>query len=77
MVMRLSKIYGKQIYTTKGKYVGYVDEVIIDIDEGRGELVLLALPGERVGVPYERVTAVGDIILVEATTEKKRISQEG
>ncbi|ASJ09071.1 hypothetical protein A3L11_07445 [Thermococcus siculi] len=69
MVMRLSKLYGKQIYNTRGYYVGYVDEVLIEIDRGRGKVVALGLPGEKVGVPYDRVTAIGDIILVKAKEE--------
>jgi len=69
MVMRLSKLYGKQIYNTKGYYVGYVDEVLIEIDRGRGKVLALGLPGEKVGVPYDRVTAIGDIILVKAKEE--------
>jgi len=69
MVMRLSKLYGKQIYNTKGYYVGYVDEVLIEIDRGRGKVLALGLPGEKVGVPYDRVTAIGDIILVRAKEE--------
>jgi len=69
MVMRLSKLYGKQIYNTKGYYVGYVDEVLIEIDSGEGRVLALGLPGERVGVPYDRVTAIGDIILVKAKEE--------
>ncbi|GAB6135531.1 PRC-barrel domain-containing protein [Thermococcus henrietii] len=66
MVMRLSKLYGKQIYNTKGYYVGYVDEVLIEIDRGMGKVLALVLPGEKVGVPYDRVTAIGDIVLVKA-----------
>ncbi|WP_297477753.1 PRC-barrel domain-containing protein [Thermococcus sp.] len=69
MVMRLSKLYGKQIYNTKGYYVGYVDEVLIEIDRGRGKVLALGLPGEKVGIPYEKVTAIGDIILVKAREE--------
>ncbi|NJE06159.1 hypothetical protein E3E36_08400 [Thermococcus sp. M36] len=69
MVMRLSRLYGKQIYNTKGYYIGYVDEVLIEIDRGRGKVLVLGLPGEKVGVPYERVTAIGDIILVKAKEE--------
>ena len=69
MVMRLSKLYGKQIYNTRGYYVGYVDEVLIDIDRGYGKVLALGLPGEKVGIPYERVTAIGDIILVKAKEE--------
>ncbi|WP_297463512.1 PRC-barrel domain-containing protein [Thermococcus sp.] len=69
MVMRLSKLYGKQIYNTRGYYVGYVDEVLIEIDRGRGKVLALVLPGERVGIPYDRVTAIGDIILVKAKEE--------
>ena len=66
MVMRLSKLYSKQIYNTKGYYVGYVDEVLIQIDRGEGRVVALVLPGEKVGIPYDRVTAIGDIVLVKA-----------
>ncbi len=66
MVMRLSRLYGKQIYNTKGNYVGYVDEILIEVDRGEGRVLALGLPGEKVGVPYDRVTAIGDIILVEA-----------
>jgi len=69
MVMRLSKLYGKQIYNTKGYYVGYVDEVLIEIDRGYGKVLALGLPGEKVGIPYDRVTAIGDIILVKAKNE--------
>ena len=69
MVMRLSKLYGKQIYNTKGYYVGYVDEVLIEIDRGYGKVLALGLPGEKVGIPYNRVTAIGDIILVKAKEE--------
>ncbi|WP_456368196.1 PRC-barrel domain-containing protein [Thermococcus sp.] len=66
MVMRLSKLYGKQIYNTKGNYVGYVDEVLIEIDKGSGRVLALVLPGGKVGIPYKRVTAIGDIVLVKA-----------
>jgi len=69
MVMRLSKLYGKQIYNTRGYYVGYVDEVLIEISQGEGKVLALGLPGEKVGVPYGRVTAIGDIILVKAKEE--------
>lgn len=66
MVMRLSRLYGKQIYNTKGNYVGYVDEVLINIERGAGKVLALVLPGEKVGIPYDRVTAIGDIVLVKA-----------
>jgi len=66
MVMRLSKLYGKQIYDTKGYYVGYTDEILIEIDRGRGKVLALGLPGEKVGIPYDKVTAIGDVILVKA-----------
>jgi len=66
MVMRLSKIYGKQIYNTRGNYVGYVDEVFIDIGPGEGKVIALALPGKNLGIPYDRVMAIGDVILVRA-----------
>ncbi len=72
MVMRLSRLYGKQIYNTRGGYyVGYVDEILIEIERGgKARVLALGLPGgEKVGVPYDRVTAIGDIILVKAKEE--------
>jgi len=67
--MRLSKLYGKQIYNLKGNYVGYVDEVLIEIEGGKGRILALGLPGERIGVPYDRVYAIGDIVLVKPKEE--------
>ncbi|WP_297067581.1 PRC-barrel domain-containing protein, partial [Thermococcus sp.] len=48
-----------------GNYVGYVDEILIEVDRGSGRILALGLPGEKVGIPYGKVTAIGDIILVE------------
>ncbi|WXG43173.1 MAG: PRC-barrel domain-containing protein [Promethearchaeati archaeon SRVP18_Atabeyarchaeia-1] len=62
---------GKDVYTTKGKYVGRVTDISVDIDaksvsalemkiaRGKG-----ASGTEIVLVPYDLVVAVDDIVLI-------------
>lgn len=67
-------MYGQELYTDKGVYVGRLEDVSIDIRERRisGLVVRNVNPslfniGKKRGViiPYRWVTAVGDIILIK------------
>lgn len=65
--MKVSDYYDIPIYSDSGNYVGKVQDVVLDLDEG--EVLGLGF-GEREGkittVPYENVMAIGDIILVQS-----------
>lgn len=64
--MRLGNIIGKKIYTTSAEYFSDVDDFLIEIGKGGGEVLGLKVKKTRKGViPFEKVTAVGDIILVD------------
>jgi len=78
MSKRLSEVYGKDIYTQKGVYVGKVEDVILNLE--RGEIMRLslrsfrggALPSEEVkkvlqsgSIGYDEVVNVSDIIIVQ------------
>jgi len=73
MINEISSLFGLNIYTDKGIYVGKVEDVVIDL--GRRQIRGLALkeynrsiiesdaPG--IILPYRIVKSVGDIIIVK------------
>lgn len=78
MSMRLSELYGKNIYTQHGIYVNKVEDIVLDIKKGEvmqlcfkplkgtvlsSEDVKKTLQTESIG--YSNIVAVGDIILCE------------
>ncbi|MCK4247825.1 MAG: PRC-barrel domain-containing protein [Methanomicrobia archaeon] len=71
--MRISKYYGLNIYNSKGRYVGIVNDIVLDFQNG--EVFGLAVGQERglenIAVSYNDVLAVGDIVIVKAMEEKK------
>lgn len=77
--MRLSKLYGKSIYDKNdGKTIGEVKDVLIDLEKGEVQYLLtkeaskVFLSNKTIAkkemksslVPYQRVDALGDIVLV-------------
>ncbi|MCI5867242.1 MAG: PRC-barrel domain-containing protein [Methanosphaera sp.] len=98
-MVHLTRFYNKKIYNTEGKYVGKVQEVVLNIKKGRisffktkaisednknvglrdvlrnsmrlipdgdeEEEQTAAVTEEIVDIPYEIVSAVGDIIIIE------------
>ncbi|MFC2162861.1 PRC-barrel domain-containing protein [Candidatus Altiarchaeota archaeon] len=77
MSKRLSELYGMDIYSVKGMFVGKVEDVILNLE--KGEVMRLSLQAFRGGtvsgdnvrqiirdesIPYEEVAEVGDIVLV-------------
>ena len=91
----LSSLYNLDVYTTRGKYVGRIQDVILNIKKGRVSILKAAamnpdkksvgikdvikttinIVPERdeirplkedgtIDIPYDRVQAVGDIILI-------------
>lgn len=74
MEIQLSSLYGQELYTDRGIYVGKIEDVSVDIKEKRisGLAVKNVNPnafnvGKRKGViiPYRWVTAIGDIVLIK------------
>jgi sporulation protein YlmC with PRC-barrel domain len=91
----LSSLYNLDVYTTRGKYIGRVQDVILNIKKGRVSVLKARAmaPDKRsvgirdviktsmrfvpeadeirplkeegtIDIPYDRVQAVGDIILI-------------
>jgi sporulation protein YlmC with PRC-barrel domain len=67
----LSETIGKDVYTIKGKYVGRVTDVSVDIDAKSVSAVQMKITGRKgmsgteiVLVPYDLIVAIDDIVLV-------------
>ena len=94
-MVELSTLYNLDVYTTRGKYVGRIHDVILNIKKGRvSTLKAVAMNPDKknvgirdvikttinivperddirplkeegtINIPYERVQAVGDILLI-------------
>lgn len=104
--MELSTLYNLDVYTTRGKYVGRIQDVVLNIKKGRvSTLKAVAMnpdkknvgirdvikttinivPSERdeirplqeegsIVIPYERVQAVGDILLISPELVSETVS---
>ncbi|MHC1611056.1 MAG: PRC-barrel domain-containing protein [Candidatus Methanospirareceae archaeon] len=84
MEIELSSLYGQDLYTDRGIYVGKIEDVSVDIREKRvsGLAVKNVNPnafktGGRKGViiPYRWVIAIGDIVLIKHV--RRRAAERG
>ncbi len=83
MLEESSELIGLQVYTKEGMFLGTVDNVVMDIEEGKvngifvGETnPLLVEDSKSTLVPFRWVTAIGDIILLSHFPERISISGE-
>jgi sporulation protein YlmC with PRC-barrel domain len=93
-MVELTNLYNLDVYTTRGKYVGRIQDVVLNIKKGRvATLKAIAVSHDKksvgikdvmksirivpetdemrplkeegsIDIPYERVQAVGDILLI-------------
>lgn len=87
MRTEVSTLFGVNVYTDKGVYVGRVDDVILDPNESKisglaiGKInqdMFESAESKGVVLPYRWVTAVGDVILIKQVFSKfkKKIEDE-
>ncbi|MBA5942054.1 MAG: PRC-barrel domain-containing protein [Methanophagales archaeon] len=81
MEIQLSSLYGQDLYTDRGIYVGKIEDVSVDIREKRisGLAVKNVNPnaftmgkGKGVIIPYRWVTAIGDIVIIKHVRQRVR-----
>ena len=86
MEIELSSLYGQDIYTDRGVYVGKIEDVSVDIKEKKisGLAVRNINPyafkvGKKKGViiPYRWVTAIGDIVLIKHVRRRAAEEEKG
>lgn len=71
MLEEISEIIGLQVYTNNGVFLGNVNNLVVDVDNGKvdgifvGETNPLLVEGSRaVSVPFRWVQSVGDIVIL-------------
>ena len=62
---RLSEIYGMRIYSDRARYVGSIEDAVIDDKEGMVVgFIFGRRGGKAVSIPFNSIMAIGDILLV-------------
>ena len=71
---KMSEYYGMRIYSDRARYVGEVEDVVIDDKEGVvAGLAFGRREGKVTSIPYGSIMAIGDIVLVRT----KKPEREG
>lgn len=72
MLVEMSELLGRQVYTPDGRLVGDVDNLVITVDEAKldGLYIVNSSPvlveeTRPINVPYRWVSAVNDVVLLK------------
>ena len=69
---KVSEVYGMRIYSDRARYVGSIEDAVID-DKG-GAIVGLVFghrEGKAISIPFDSIMAIGDIVLVYSKKAEK------
>jgi len=85
MIGEISTLFGLKVYTDEGRFVGVVNDVVIDLDrrqirglvmsEFNRTLIDSKAPG--IILPYRLVKSVGDIVIVKDVFKRRKKHEEG
>ena len=72
MLVEMTELLGRQIYTPDGRLLGEVDNVVVDVDASKIDGIyveesspMLVEDSRPVSVPYRWVSAVNDVVLLK------------
>jgi sporulation protein YlmC with PRC-barrel domain len=82
MTMRLSKLFGMDIYTNEGEYKGKVFDIVINLEKGKLETITTEAlkarskqEAKRIisekSIPYKNVKSAKDIVVVTTRAPKE------
>ena len=73
MEAQITELFGLQIYTDKGMFIGEVEDVVIDVDSKKIESVVVGKVNDQLfelknfkglKIPYRIISAIDDIVLI-------------
>jgi sporulation protein YlmC with PRC-barrel domain len=73
METQITELFGLQIYTDKGMFIGEVEDVVIDVDGKKIESVVVGKVNDQLfelksfkglKIPYRIISAIDDIVLI-------------
>jgi sporulation protein YlmC with PRC-barrel domain len=83
MLEEISELIGLQVYTSKGIYLGNVNNIIIDISGAKVEGMfisetnpLLVEDSKNVSVPFRWIQSIGDIVILRFFPGRVAIKME-
>lgn len=83
MLEEISELIGLQVYTSKGIYLGNVNNLIIDVSNSKVEGLfisdtnpLLVEDSKNVSVPFRWIQSIGDIVILRFFPGKVSIRTE-
>ncbi|HXW67216.1 MAG TPA: PRC-barrel domain-containing protein [Thermoplasmata archaeon] len=72
MLVEMTELLGRQIYTPDGRLLGEVDNVVVDVEAAKADGLyveetspMLVDDSRPVNVPYRWVSAVNDVVLLK------------
>ena len=72
MLVELTELLGRQVYTPEGRLLGEVDNVVVDVEGSKVDGIfvaesspLLVDESKPINVPYRWVSAVSDVVLLK------------
>ena len=84
MESEITDLLGLEVYTQKGVFVGRVDDIVLDPEQGAVSGLALGdvnrdLFGQKskgIIIPYRWVTAIGDIIIMRHLTRNAKAERK-
>jgi sporulation protein YlmC with PRC-barrel domain len=71
MMKKLSELRGLRIYSDKARYVGAIEDSVVDDKEGTVVGIVFGHSGGKsLSIPYNSIMAIGDIVLVYSKKEE-------
>jgi sporulation protein YlmC with PRC-barrel domain len=73
MDSQITDLFGLQIYTDKGMFVGEVEDVVIDVDNKKMDGIVVGKVNDQLfelknykglKIPYRIISAIDDIVLI-------------
>nr|WP_319377298.1 PRC-barrel domain-containing protein [uncultured Methanoregula sp.] len=73
METQITELFGLQIYTDKGMFIGEVEDVVIDVDSKKMEAIVVGKVNDQLfelksfkglKIPYRIISAIDDIVLI-------------
>ena len=73
MEAQITELFGLQIYTDKGMFIGEVEDVVLDVDSKKMEALVVGKVNDQLfelknykglKIPYRILSAIDDIVLI-------------
>ncbi len=87
MQAEVSTLFGLNVYTEKGIYIGKVNDVVLEVNDKKATGLAVTklnptmfdiskIPGTGVVIPYRWVTAVADVVLIRHVKDQFKKPEE-